>query len=297
MKRIRSAGLCVVAIFALGAVAASSAYAGEYGECLKAPKVKEGKKAHSTGRWNDGGCEASQNLMNEGEYEWHPGTPKDFEITSTTTKANLTSEFGRVECKKGADEGKILGAQYNVETTLFKECSLFLEESKTAVGKCTGLPAGEILLLEGELLAFSDTYLIDHGTKGSSGLEPKEREVWNAYFASEGEPYFPYMAIFECHGVIFRVGGQASGVVTPVSKMTPKWKVAFGAGKGEQDLETEYSTNGGLTYIPIPSTLTVVVNNSTRDKSKIEIRDCNEKGAVSEGKGAFPCEREEPLPW
>lgn len=35
MRRIKIAGLCVVALFALSAMAASSAFAGEFGLCKK----------------------------------------------------------------------------------------------------------------------------------------------------------------------------------------------------------------------------------------------------------------------
>jgi len=303
MKCTSIVGLCLAAMVASGAMAASSAYAGEYGVCLKTARVKEGKVSHYTGKWKDKACESEQ--QTNGEYEWWPGRTalepipqrgvrkQDFEFRSISKAAVLSSAAGTIKCNTSFGVGEILGEQYNVERAVFKGCSLNVTK-----GKCMGVEDPE--LKEGEIPVFSDTYLIDHGTKGSGGLEPKELEVWNAYFATEGYPYYPYRAIFVCNpGVIFRVGGQVSGVVSRVSEMMNNWKVTFGAGIGEQDLVTEYSENGGLTWKPTgPNVFTFTAWYDTWDDSKIEIRQCNEIGAVSEGKGAFPCENEElPLPW
>ncbi len=311
MKRINLTGLCLVAMVAFVAMATSSAYAGEYGVCLKTAKVG---RSH-TGNWNDRACEKERNPEKRGEFEWWPGrtgigqpgvTAEDFEYPNPEPKAlesaeesgpsELWSEAGTVICIKNVPKGAVLGTQYNVDTIVFKRCTL-----NTTRGKCTGV--GEP---EGEIVWFSDTYLIDHGTLGSSGLQPQEGEVWNAYFASEGSPYYPYLAIFECAGnpvhhlpaVMFRYSGQISGVVTPVGKMTHKKTVSFAEKVGEQDLVTEYSENGGVTWnVTGTYSITFRSNYMTKDRSKIEIRDCNEIGAVSEGKGAQPCESEEPLPW
>jgi hypothetical protein len=299
MRRLSIVGLCFVAMVAFGATVASSADAGEYGVCLKV------KGFHHTGKWNDNACEVSRNVPDEGKFEWYPGltgigqpgvSKENFEFTSREGKAVLGSAAGRITCMKSTDEGEILGAQYNVETILFKECALTPAGAKKATGNCTG--DGVAGLGEGEIVVYADTYLIDHGTTGSSGLEPRESEVWNAYFPSEGGPYYPYMTTFACEpGVVFRIGGHASAVVA-AGKMHMSWRTEFGEGKGEQDLEGEYSENGGLTYEPTgPSVLTVHGTNTTRDKSKIDVRECNDAGAVSEGMGALPCEIEEPLPW
>ena len=300
VKWISIVGLCLVAMAAFGAMAASSASAGEYGVCLKTARVAEGKVLHYTGKWKDAACERERQA--NGEYEWYPGrtgigrgapvvTAEAFEYKGPSTSVVLRSAAGTITCGGSVTEGAILGAQYNVEKTVFNKCTLSVTK-----GKCTGVDDPQ--LKAGEIGEFSDTYLLDHGTKGPSGLEPKELEVWNASFASEGYPYYPYQAIFECApGVLFRVGGQLSGVVTPVSTMTPKWTVASGEGKGEQDLVSEYSENGGLTWEPTgPNVLTVTASYTTKSDRKIEVRECNEKGAVSEGKGAFPCEVSESNP-
>lgn len=300
MKRLRIVGLCLVATFGISASVASVAYAGEYGVCLKVAK--------NTGKWKDAGCEKEKVT---GNYQWYSGrtgigqpgvTTQDFEFTSTSGKATLTAKVGgksyKIECIKGTDKGEVLGEQYNLDEITLEECFLVVGKERTECRYWTNSKRVENLP---GIKFFADTYLLDHGTKGSSGLEPKEGEVWNAYFASEGYGFyeFPYMAEFDCAGVYFRISGQASGVVTPVSKMTSTWTVKFAKPtatklNGEQDLISEYSFNGGATWEraaePI---LTASIKYTTKDKSKIEIRDCNEKGAKSEGKGAQPCESEE----
>ncbi len=48
MKRATTVGLCLTIIFALSALAAASAYAGEYGECVKVEKGKTGTYSNSS---------------------------------------------------------------------------------------------------------------------------------------------------------------------------------------------------------------------------------------------------------
>jgi hypothetical protein len=303
MKRISVVGLCLAAMVAFGALATSSAYAGEYGVCLKTARVVRGKERHYAGKWKDNACESERQA--NGQYEWYPGltgighgspvvtTAEDFKYQSKSETVVLSWAGGSITCGHSRDEGEILGEQYGVDRTLLKGCTL-----SVTGGKCTGVDDPE--LRAGEISISSGTYLIDHGTKGSSGLEPKELEVWNAYDALEGYPYYPYQSMFACApGVLFRIGGEVSGVVSPVSEMTPWWWVTFAADIGEQDFVTEYSENGGLTWEPTgPSVLTLRAISITKNDQKLEIRECNELGAVSEGKGAFPCESEElPLPW
>ena len=330
MKRIGVVGVCVAAAVAFGVLSASSAYAGEYGVCLKTKLVNK----QYTGEWKDAGCEKDK--VTHGEYQWYPGktgigqpgvTPADFELTSKDAKMVLSWAAGKekIECKKSIDAGAVLGAQENVETTLYDDCELI--EGKTKIAGCNGWENSKRIANLPKIIVFADTYLIDHGTLGLSERfgytgeakgEPKEFEVWNAYFGSKEypstypygleelipypnvEPYtFPYIAEFDCGGDYFRVSGSAAGVVTPVSKMTDTWKVEFGAGKGEQDLKIEYAYGGVMWTAVGPSVLTDAVTNTTKDKSKIEIRECNETGAKIENpeKPAQPCIVEQPLPW
>ena len=311
MKRLSIVELCVAAMVASWAMATSSAFA-EYGVCLTAAQIG----GHYTGKWNDASCDKEPNPAQRGRFEWWPGrtaigqpgvTAEDFEYPNPDPKAletaqeaagksELWSEEGTIKCKTNITEGTVLGTQYNVDRLLFKRCHLDVTK-----GTCTGVGDEK-----GTIAWFSDTYLLDHGTFGSGGLQPLEGEVWNAYFASEGSPYYPYLAIFECAGnpkehlpaVMFRYSGQISGRLAPVSEMTRVWKVSFGENIGEQGLVTEYSTNGGATWnVAGTYSLTFRSVYKTKDRSKIEIRGCNEIGAASEGRGAFACESEELPPW
>lgn len=56
MKRISIVGLCLVAMVAFGAMAVSSAYAGEFITCTKTKAVKEGKTKHYTGSYKNAEC-------------------------------------------------------------------------------------------------------------------------------------------------------------------------------------------------------------------------------------------------
>ncbi|MGO9322175.1 MAG: hypothetical protein ACLQBY_15420 [Solirubrobacteraceae bacterium] len=300
MKRSSLTGLGLVAMVAFVAMATALAYAGEYGVCLKTD--------NHTGKWNNGRCTKGPNTEKRGRFEWWPGrtgigqpgvTAEDFEYPNPEPEAlkkaeklggpsELWSKFTTVICRNNIPEGDVLGAQYNVDRIKFTRCTI--KGTKT---QCTGV--GD---RTGEIVWFTSTYLLDHGTYGPSGRQPLEGEVWNTYFASEGAPYYPYLAIFECAGAMVRYSGHISGVVTPDSKMTTARKVSFAENIGEQDLVTEYSENGGETW-QVTGTYSIRLRSyyTTKDRSSIEIRACNDIGAVSEGKGAPPCESEEPLPW
>jgi hypothetical protein len=118
----------------------------------------------------------------------------------------------------------------------------------------------------------SVTQLIDHGERGPSGLEPAEGEVWNSFAPDPASPLYPYQAMFICEpGVIFRLGGTVSALVTPVSaKASTKGVETFGEGKGEQDLVTEFSENGGETWEPTgPNVLTLT--SDTKTASAVEV--------------------------
>ena len=281
MKRIGLVALCLGAMGAFGAMAASWAYAGEYGECVKAPLVNK----RYTGHFTDAGCEkaATGKQIEEGKvnrYNWQMVGATDKPFTDTDTKATLKSAVGEIVCTKSKSVGEILGWQKNKERITFEGCAVAKSKPKLTCSSA-GEPSGTIWSNT------LDTYLIDHGTKGPSGLEPKENEVWNEFESSEHEPY---LAEFECGGLKIGVLGTVSGVVSPLSKMVLSSKVKFAATIGEQDLLLEANKE------TIPATLTTT--ETIKYKSKVEIRPCNEVGAKPEGKEVLTCEHEElPLPW
>jgi hypothetical protein len=249
MKDIRIFGLCLAVTFALSAMAASSAFAGEYITCVKV--AKENKEFH--GRYTDKTC-GVLSPTSTGRYErGSPTFPVTF--TSKTATVDWRSAAGAMDCKASTGTGEILGSKANLEETTFTQCELSI------LAACTNLSIYEETgkYSPSEITVLSSSELVDHGEKGPSGLEPAEGEVWNAFSADPESALYPYQAVWVCEpGIIFRMSGSMSGVVSPVNaKASKKGTLTFGEGKGEQDLVTEYSENGGLTWEPTgPNVLT-----------------------------------------
>jgi len=300
-KRLRLLGICLVAALALGAMIASTAQAGEYGVCVKAAKV--GKPAKFIGHYTNKACTkratvAQEEVGKENKFEWYPGLTgigqekgktnevkaANFEGTTKTKFVRLDrSARGEITCREGTGTYKILGVQSDEERFTYTVCGL-------SAGRC-----GDVGEPYGPLETFKlDSFLIDHGTKGPGGLEPKEGEVWNELQSSEDEPY---QAIFECApGLGVRMSGTLSGVVGDLNVMSAKGKTTFSEAGGEQDLVAEVFEGYGWESVG-PNVEIASEEAASVSKGKVEIRACNEPGAVSEGKEDPPCEHEEPLPW
>lgn len=264
MRRFTVVGLCFVAAFAFSAMAASSAFAGEYGNCVKA----------KGGKFSDKACLVVAS-PGSGKYNWVQSLEKG---TSKSKAATLKSAAGSITCKKSKGTSEILGWQKNKETTEFEGCELSVTK-----GVCTGVGNPK-----GTIVSTAYTYLIDHGTVGPSGKEPAEGEVWNEF---QGAPsgQAGILAEFVCEpGVIFRTSKTLSCPIGPVNKKPgAKSTLTCGPGKGEQDLETLFSQDGGKTFQNTGPNEEIVVA-SIKSKPKTEIRACNEP----------LCEHEElPLPW
>jgi hypothetical protein len=302
MKRIRIVGLCLVAVFALSAMIASTASAGEYGVCAKVAKTGKVYK----GKWIDKACEVTKASAEEVEkggkknkYEWVSAAGD--KATATTKTAVLSSAGGSITCKSSTATSEILGWQKGNNVSLFKECVL-----SVTGGKCTSFnfnEKGEEIPTagEGEIKTYTlDTGLLDHGTKGASGLEPKEGETWTEILADPGNPTGigaenageHLQAQYVCApGVVFQTSGTLSGKSTPVSKMESKFALEFKAGVEEQDLKTIGFEPAEVNLGPNVETVTASIANA--GKVKTEIKECNEAGASNEGKGVFACEHEE----
>ena len=248
MRRFKSAGLCLVAVFALGAVMASGAQAGQIGKCVKA--AKNGKKY--TGHYVDNRCKTHATVAEEtqgktNKYEWVPDTAN---IPFTSEGGESKWKFGPGEdvCERVADKGEYLpGGVEDTDTLTFTGCRIPTFELSC---QSEGAKAGEIVTYE---LA---SRFIDHGEKGPGGKEPAEGEVWEE-LTNDGEHpsafgMGPWLAAFECGpGVVYALSGSISGVVQAsyvnaklkVGKPGPKGKPGkwtfvenFTAAGGEQDL-------------------------------------------------------------
>lgn len=137
MKSMRILGLCLAAVFALSAVAVSSAAAAqpEYKTCAKAAKI--GKTY--TGQYTDKLCSVV-NGTGEGHYERVAvKTPDKFKAKSSASKIYLFEPSTKtlklkVGCTKGKDEGEIInGTEAKLKIT-YEGCEPIETELK---GKCT----------------------------------------------------------------------------------------------------------------------------------------------------------------
>jgi hypothetical protein len=101
---MRVVGLCLVAVFAMMAVAASSAFASapEFGRCV----------AKAGGKFQDSGCKKAS-IPGKEKFEWEPGVVKSHfssklkEGTPTLETANLT----KITCTAESGEGEITGSK------------------------------------------------------------------------------------------------------------------------------------------------------------------------------------------
>ena len=99
MRHVRMLALCLMAAFAVGALAASSSSAAlpEWGKCVKLPAIIKGKEK-TKGKFGNANCTEPGT-----EYEFLKGTAElpstEFENNMTSEKAKLETSFGlQVKC-------------------------------------------------------------------------------------------------------------------------------------------------------------------------------------------------------
>jgi hypothetical protein len=187
MKRIRIAGLCLVAMFAMSAVASASASAETpeytYKTCTKASPKESGK-------YNNKTCTIeSKGGKKEGDYElteWNKGkkvtfTGKNGESTLDSYIPESESEpwtggevVGKIVCKSGKSKGELTGPKTSTVTVEFKSCS-------TEGKKCAS--AGE---KAGTIKTFPLTSTLVAGTSGESLSLVEGTSGTSAEFNCEG---------------------------------------------------------------------------------------------------------------
>jgi hypothetical protein len=227
MRRIKTVGLCLVAVFAMGAVLAGTASAAnpEYGRCLKEGEKKLDKYDNSKCiklASEDPGTEAEK--IKKGSFVWHPGVPPKAGFTAAlkpTTIATLETKAGtKVTCKGLEAAGKYTGLK-TVSTTKtdFTGC-------ESGGIKCNTPAAGtgviKVKNLEGELGVIS---------KGSPSTKDKIGNVlWpEGGTATSGTEFVE----FACGGLTVKV---KNSVISPVTANAMKSiaTVKFTAAKGVQ---------------------------------------------------------------
>jgi len=180
MKRMRIMGLCLVAVFALTAFAASSAFAlPEVGRCVSKP---------GTGKYKDSNCNIKAGkLVSEKSFEFKKGLEgKNAEFNGSSSTSFLETESGtKIECS-----GSTANAKWDEDTGSIKEsenviakftgCTLGVAK-KNCQNK--GLPTGEIKTseLEGPL-----GYLSKAKKEVGAELKPHVKKGTFAEFECEG---------------------------------------------------------------------------------------------------------------
>jgi hypothetical protein len=239
MKRIRIIGLCLVAVFAMGAVivASASAEAPEYGRCL----------AHTGGAWATNTCTKPKTSGTTEKYEWYPASGKaangeekpiakpKFKSASVAEKLIQLEGTGeaqgkvrtKVICTGQTSEGEIVGPKEAIATHVeFTGC----ESGGIECAQGTG-PKGLIKVsdLKGDL-----------GVEKWGEKEGKEvsslTKLANRFEPKSGSEFFPEFTKFTCGGLTVQVKGH---VIFPLStdKMLKSAVVKFAGPSGSQKPE------------------------------------------------------------
>jgi len=274
MRRIRIVGLCLVSVFAIGAVTATGASAfgepPEVGRCLK----KTG------GAWKDGGCKTASKPGEE-KFEWYPAykaaqngetklaeklkfTSKSKPETSiqleTTGAGNPGKVKSVVKCKEQTSTGEVTGPKTNKATNVvFTGC-------ESSGLKCKSSKGGEV---EGEIKV--------NNLDGNLGIEKTgetkaKDKVANRYVPTGGGHFVD----FACGGIAVEVRGAVLNPVTAnAMKLTATVKFVAKGGKQKPEkfvggvkevLESKFSNVPGE-FEQSGQTLTTIQTN----EEKLEI--------------------------
>jgi hypothetical protein len=201
----------LLAASVLALPAAAQAAAPELGRCVK---VTAG-----TGKYKDAGCE--KGVVPNGKYEWEPGTGSSTgalknKFTSKEGKSTLETVGGlKITCMSDTDKGEYTGPKTDTETIVFKGC------------KYGTVPCQNSTTLGGTVTTTSLTSVI--------GFIKAPNEVGVSLEASAaGSPF----AEFQCGSFTVVITGSVIAPVTPISKMTLKFKEDFKATGGKQEPES-----------------------------------------------------------
>lgn len=242
MIRIRTIGLALLAVCALGAVAVSDASAtgGDpaltTGKCIKVTTAK-------TGWFTEAECK-TESATQTGEWEWEAAPAGTTVKTASSTKQVLETASGTVvECKAESSTGKTVAGTKQITGVVvtFTGCETAI------VGSCKtpGAKAGEIVTnsLEGEIGYIepktNHEVGLDLWPASRKGTEEQKKHEFKALFVK-----------FEC--TIFvknEVKGSVIGKLTPVNaaaSTTGTITYTKGTNKGEQLFKKLEKVEGGV---------------------------------------------------
>lgn len=272
MRTTKIVGLCLVAAFALSAFAmsATSAYAGEWGQCYKTEKAGKGKYSEKNcitrdekkgkpkgnyefragpspscvavkkGEYTNSTCTTKASKKGKGKFErekcYGGGSGcAEYKITSGEVVLEGVTSRSPIKCTSSKGEGIITSAKEGHQTLVLEGCSAAGGHVIcTSEGASSGVIKTETL----------DAKLIDHGETGKGGLEPASGEIWNEYSGASEE----VIAKFDCVGIgYFKVKGYVSGPISPVNVSTTISTQTLKEGVAEQGTETEVCRNAAYT--------------------------------------------------
>jgi hypothetical protein len=214
MKRVKTFGLCLLAMFAVGAITAASALAGEnpavYRTCEKAPKFD----GHNTGSYTESGC-VTESPTHEGGYEMKPwaltegkeavalkgkGSKSVFYAHTQVVEEGQPPEprdeiVWKVECAKSKSVGEITSPHDGWMQVTYKKCTA-TPAGGTQV-KCTS-SAGKGVIETGRIPTALGSF--ESGSEQVEGEYPGHAEL---AFGSKSAP--TVVASFQCGASTFEL--------------------------------------------------------------------------------------------
>jgi hypothetical protein len=212
MKRLGILTFCVVAVFAMTAVATATEELPEIGRCVKVAGA-------ATHKWANAGCTTRSEGENTGRYEWEPGPGPKPGFTSTAGATELeTVGKAKVNCRAATAKGEFTGPKSDTATITFTGCEY---------GAPTGIPCQTPGSLEGEVV----TSALE-GTLGYiSGAGTSKPTVGMRLAPISGTQF----ASVECSGVSLTLTGSVIGTIAgAVNKMSLATTLKFKQSKGKQ---------------------------------------------------------------
>jgi hypothetical protein len=226
MRRIRIAGLCLVAAFvvSVAATASASAAAPEFGRCVKQVAVN---KVYS-GSYSDSKCTkavSEAEKAKKGKYEWEPGFGAKRGFTTKGGAATLATKGGKtVTCTSEKSTGEYLNDGTNKKESTTVEFGGCVSNSF----KCTSAGAGE-----------ESGRLVTNPLIGEIGFENKAAKKTALKLTPAPSAAGKFIE-FKCVGLEVKVQGKGgesgAGILVNIKndKMTTTESLKYKATKGVQ---------------------------------------------------------------
>jgi hypothetical protein len=228
-RRIRIVGLCLLAVFALGAVVASAAQAApEFGQCVKTEKKGKVYKGQYTNKECTHKTTAEKEAKGgkENKYKWEGGPGHKATFLAKGKIVKLTIGAVEIECKKSSGTGSVIDSATVTATFTFTGClepnhlNEKCESSKAELGEI------ETDALVGKLEETVGKEVRINFAHKAAGNEPAPSEPW---------------VVFNCPGEKFTLTGNLAGKWSgEFGKMSKRGGTEFSSIVGEQGLEAEF---------------------------------------------------------